>query len=127
MIVVADDDEAILRLAARVLRDQGYQVLEAASGTEALRVSERHPGRVRLLLTDVQMPEVDGRALWRLFRRRHPEAKVLFMSGAEESVIEFDGPLLRKPFALPELVRRVEDALQCDRLRACGSMPGTPP
>ena len=110
-IIVADDDQAILRLAAHVLRVQGHQVLEAASGTEALRAAERHAGPVHLLLTDVQMPELDGPAAWRLLSRQRPEAKVLFMSGAEQSVVEFNGSLLRKPFALSELARRVEAAL----------------
>jgi two-component system cell cycle sensor histidine kinase/response regulator CckA len=110
-IIVADDDGAIRRLTAHVLRDRGHQVLEAANGVEALRTAERHPGPVHLLLTDVQMPELDGPSAWRLLSRQRPEAKVLFMSGAQESVVEFNGALLRKPFALSELARRVEAAL----------------
>src|SRR6516164_7678524 len=80
-ITVADDNRGVLELVSRVLRMQGYQVLEANSGPEALHVAERHDRPVDLLLTDVEMPGMDGIELSRFLRAQRPETKVIFMSG----------------------------------------------
>ena len=98
-----------LRRVSRVLRMQGYRVLEANSGHEALEVAERHDRPVDLLLSGM-----DGIELSRSIRAQRPATKVVFMSGSG-TLKEFDGaPFLSKPFAIPELLRTVKDILLRD-------------
>src|SRR5260370_416911 len=78
VITVVDDNPAILQLVAGVLRMQGYRVLEAESGAEALDAAEHHDKPVDLLLTDIDMPGMDGISLWQEVRERWPETKVVF-------------------------------------------------
>ena len=116
-VTVADNNRGVLELVSRVLRMQGYQVLEASSGPEALDMAERHDRPVDLLLTDVEMPGMDGIELSRSMRAQRPETKVIFMSGSDtlEAVGEVDGaPFLSKPFAIPELLSTVKDTLLQD-------------
>jgi PAS domain S-box-containing protein len=117
--VLLVEDEGLLReLALRALTARGYTVISAANAGEALAAVERYRGRVDLLLTDVIMPELNGRLLYERLRERLPGLKVLFMSGYTADVIGPHGVLdpgiafLQKPFALGELcaaVRRVLD------------------
>jgi two-component system cell cycle sensor histidine kinase/response regulator CckA len=110
-VTVADDNRGVLELVSRALRMHGYQVLEANSGPEALDVAERHDRPVDLLLTDVEMPGMDGIELSRSMRTKRPETKVIFMSG-NGTLEELDGtPFLSKPFAIPELLSTVKDTL----------------
>jgi len=113
VIVVADDNPAILDLVSRILRMQGHQVLEANGGTEALGVVERHDGKpLHLLLTDLEMPGMNGVALWQSVRAKRPETKVVFMSGGA-ALDDVDGaPCLSKPFTLSRLIGIVEETLQ---------------
>ena len=115
-ITVVDDNPAILKLAAKVLRIQGYRVLEAGCGAEALDVAERHDKPVDLLLTDIDMPGIDGVSLSREVRERWPETKVVFMSGGATPDSVGGEPFLSKPFALHELVAVVEDTLSSSHL-----------
>ncbi|MBI4545657.1 MAG: PAS domain S-box protein [Gemmatimonadetes bacterium] len=118
-ILLAEDDEAVRRLARRILERRGYAVLEAASGPQALQVAEQHTGRIYLLITDVVMPEMSGRELARRLAARDPEIRVLYMSGYTDDAIVRHGVLeagiafLQKPFT-PELLaqttRQVLDA-----------------
>ena len=102
-IVVVDDNKAVRQFVAKVLRMQGYRVLEAGCGAEALDVAEQHDEAVDLLLTDFEMPEMDGLSLWREVRERWAEVRVVFMSGSA-TPHNFEGePFLSKPFALHEL------------------------
>jgi two-component system cell cycle sensor histidine kinase/response regulator CckA len=110
-IVVVDDNKAVRQFVAKVLRMQGYRVLEAGCGAEALDAAQHHEKAVDLLLTDVEMPEMNGLSLSREVRERWPEVRVVFMSGSA-TPHEFDGELfLSKPFALHELVAVVDDCL----------------
>ena len=115
-IAVVDDDPAILKLAATVLRIQGYRVLEGGCGAEALDVAERHDKPVDLLLTDIDMPGMDGVSLSREVRERWPETKVVFMSGGATADSVGGEPFLSKPFALRELVGLVDDTLNSGSL-----------
>lgn len=118
-ILVAEDDEVVRRVAARVLRAQGYQVLEAANGAQAIATIETAPEReVHLLLTDVVMPEMSGPELAARLSARLPGLRVVFMSGYTGHTVERDGALprnaayLQKPFTvqgIAELVREVLD------------------
>jgi two-component system, cell cycle sensor histidine kinase and response regulator CckA len=119
-ILMVEDDEAVRRLAVKVLRNIGYRVLEAHDGADAESVSAAHAGEIHLLLTDMVMPGVGGREVARRIRQRRPAIKVLFMSGysAEvqtwpQSAVDAGEVLLQKPFTgslLVSTVRRVLDA-----------------
>jgi len=112
------EDEATLRLlAARALRARGFQVLLAADGAEALRVLETHGQPLDLLVTDVVMPNMDGRELADRLRARMPGLKVLFLSGymddalLRRGVFEANETLLQKPFTPSTLAQRVCEVL----------------
>ncbi len=118
-ILVVEDDEMVRALAVRILRGQGYRVLEARRGDEALRMASAFREPIHLLLTDVFVPHMSGRVLLAYLRESHPEARVLYMSGHAENLIarhvspEPTPTLLRKPFtpqALAQKVRMVLDA-----------------
>ncbi len=118
--VLAVEDEPLVReVTARALRSGGYRVVTAAGGVEALEAAARLGGELGLLVTDVVMPGMDGRALADELRRRHPGLKVLFVSGYTQDVISHHGvldagvELLQKPFtpaALLDRVRAILDA-----------------
>jgi len=112
-ILLVDDDDAVRRLVRRVLLGEGYDVLDAATPRQALRLLGSFPGAVDLLLTDVTMPELDGFELAARVLRRRPGLPVVFMSGGSvpASARSIPGPLLEKPFALGELLALVRDAL----------------
>ena len=103
-------------LASRGLRDQGYQVIEAANGSLALRILQESP-RVDLVISDVVMPEMGGRELGRQLAQLDPSLPVLYMSGyTGEDVIQRGlldpGSLFqRKPFSPDELARKVREIL----------------
>jgi len=115
-IAVVDDNPAVRRFTATVLRMYGYRVLEAGCGAEAMDAAEHHGNPVDLLLTDIDMPGMDGVALSREVRERWPETKVVFMSGGATPDSFGGEPFLSKPFALRELVAAVDDSLSSCRL-----------
>jgi len=116
-VLVAEDDEAVRSLCRNVLERRGYTVLEAGNGAEAVAVWRRHGAPVHLLITDLVMPEMNGRDLARVFAREQPEAAILFISGyADERVMGAGSDRsaidwLQKPFTPQELARRVRQAL----------------
>lgn len=101
----------------RILRQLGYQVLEASDGPRALECSARWPGPIDLVLTDVIMPGMNGRQLAERLTALRPGLRVLFTSGYPEDVIAQHGvvePGLRflpKPYSPATLARHVRDAL----------------
>ncbi|HET6577021.1 MAG TPA: ATP-binding protein [Gemmatimonadales bacterium] len=117
-VLVVEDEMLVRTLSARVLEGEGYSVLLAEGGTEALALLERHADRVRLVLTDVAMAGISGRELGRRLAEIRPGLPVLFMSGypADEAVrngllLEHQ-PFIQKPFvpaALAEAVRSLLD------------------
>ena len=114
-ILIAEDEPLILGLLAEILRHRGYTVLVACDGAAALAIYEKQ--RVSLLITDVDMPRMDGRELARRVRQMTPELPLLFMSGAvtatELAPAELSGPtrFLDKPFSFTTLVDQVEELL----------------
>ncbi|MBK9516143.1 MAG: response regulator [Anaeromyxobacter sp.] len=119
VLLVAEDEPQVRALLQRQLAAEGYTVLVAADGREAVALLERHAGRVDLLLTDMVMPNLGGPELARHFRERHPASPVIFMSGYAEPAADgvgprgADGVFVQKPFAVAELaatVRRLLDA-----------------
>jgi PAS domain S-box-containing protein len=129
-ILVAEDEEAVRGLMAATLRREGYDVLEAANGEEALREAAQHHGPLHLLLTDVVMPRMGGRRLAQALRGARPGVPVLFVSGytehasaQEEGGARLDeGDFLQKPFTPRVLAARVREVLDT----AAHSNPGRP-
>ncbi|HBB97646.1 MAG TPA: hypothetical protein DC054_19870 [Blastocatellia bacterium] len=116
-ILLVEDDEVVRKLVGEVLDNEGYRLLEASNGVAALSICARYEERIHLLLTDVIMPEMSGRALADRLVPQYPEMKVLFMSGYTDDVIGHHGVLdagtafIEKPFALDVLARKVRDVL----------------
>ena len=114
---MVEDEPAVRALAVRVLCEQGYTVLEAGDGTEALRMAEGHTGTIDLLLTDVVMPQISGKVLADRLMAMRLGIKVLFMSGYTDNVIFDQDQLdpgmafLWKPFSPGALVHKVRDVL----------------
>ncbi|MGH9861995.1 MAG: PAS domain S-box protein [Candidatus Acidiferrales bacterium] len=116
-VLLVEDEEPLRRLAREFLESNGYRVLEAPTGQEALRLAERFQGPIHLLLTDVVMPGLSGRELAERLAPRRPETKVLYMSGYTEDAIVHHGvlgpgmSLLQKPFTLDALARKLRQVL----------------
>lgn len=116
-ILVVEDNEMVRQLACRILRRNGYTVLEAANGSEAIRVCDERSGPVHLLLADVVMPIMGGRQLAAELASRYPTIKVLYMSGYATDVINRQGLLqtdkhyLQKPFTPASLAQKVREIL----------------
>jgi two-component system cell cycle sensor histidine kinase/response regulator CckA len=116
-ILLVEDEDAVRALARTALRRQGYQVLEADQGEQALTLCEQYVGNIHLLLTDVVMPRMGGRELAARAAVLRPEMKVLYMSGyASDDILPqgvLDGvtELLQKPITPNLLARRVREAL----------------
>jgi len=112
-ILLVEDQAEVRRYARKMLRQQGYKVLDARSGPEALRVWKRRQGSIDMLLTDVIMPQMSGRELAQDLKAQRPELKVLYMSGYADDVIARHGildpetELLQKPFTPDSLGRKV--------------------
>lgn len=117
VILVVEDEPTILRLASRMLGNLGYVVLSASTPGEAIRLAEDHAGDIHLLMTDVVMPEMNGRDLAKRLLSLYPRMKRLFMSGYTADVIAHHGVLeegvhfIPKPFTIEDLSDRVRSAL----------------
>jgi CheY-like chemotaxis protein len=115
-VLVVDDDRLVRRLTARMLRTEGYRVLEAESGAEALRTLESEPG-IRLLVTDIVMPGMDGLALADRALGLLPQLRVVLMTGhapeltAQLALPDFPLPVLLKPFTAEQLLGKVRATL----------------
>jgi two-component system, cell cycle sensor histidine kinase and response regulator CckA len=117
-ILLVEDEDAVRSVASRVLQNQGYTVLQARNGEEALKLLEDPNAAFDLILTDVVMPDMGGHALASQLRVRWPEVKLIYMSGYAEGdklepgpVEEVEGSFLQKPFSTEELIRKVRDVL----------------
>jgi len=115
-ILVVEDDPWVRVLTRDVLAGDGYRVLEAVDGPDALRVAAEHPGPIHLLLTDVMMPGMNGCELAAGLGPLLPGIKVMFMSAYDRdflatSGLNLTGPVITKPFTPEYLCRRVRMVL----------------
>jgi two-component system, cell cycle sensor histidine kinase and response regulator CckA len=116
-ILLVEDEEGLRALNARGLKSRGYTVLEAGNGIEAIEVLEKSNRAVDLVVSDVMMPEMDGPTMLRELRSRHPNLKIVFMSGYAVDAFEKSLPdlgqfaFLPKPFTLKDLVTVVKETL----------------
>jgi CheY-like chemotaxis protein len=117
-ILLVEDDLALRQLAVKILRREGYTVLEAQSAVHAEDICRRHPGQIDLILTDMIMPEMSGRELVERVRALRPRVRVLYMSGYTEYAagqrpgLEVDAPLLSKPFSSALLFSKIREVLR---------------
>ncbi len=120
-ILLVEDEPAILSMTKMMLEQLGYSVLAAHTPVEAMRLAEKFPGSIDLLMTDVIMPEMNGRKLAANLQAVYPDLACLFMSGYTADVIADHGVLaagvhfIQKPFSIKDLGQIVHQALQRDR------------
>lgn len=117
-ILLVEDDKTILEMGVAMLERMNYRVLTANTPTEALRQAEKHAGNIDLLITDVIMPEMNGKALSHRLLELAPGIKVMYMSGYTANVIAHHGILdenihfLQKPFTRRELAVKIREVLE---------------
>ncbi len=116
-VLLVEDEEEVRLLARDILQQHGYRVIDAGDPEDALSLAERHPGPIRLVLTDVVMPRMSGPALVNRLSVVRPGVKVLYMSGytaealGHQGVLEAGVTLLEKPFTLMRLLGTVREVL----------------
>jgi two-component system cell cycle sensor histidine kinase/response regulator CckA len=109
-VLVVDDEEGVRNLAARMLREAGYEVLTAADGLEALSFVQRSQA-IDLVVSDLRMPEMDGEILAARVTEHHPACRFVFISGFP-GPRTLPGPLVAKPFRVDDLLGAVQTALR---------------
>jgi len=121
-ILIVEDERSILEMGTLMLEDLGYHTLQASSPAEAIRIAEKNPGLIQLLLTDVVMPEMNGKELSEKIKKYCPGINCLFMSGYTNEIIAHQGVLeegvffIEKPFSMYEMAAKVRQALTGDHL-----------
>jgi signal transduction histidine kinase len=116
-VLVVEDEDIVRELVCEVLEDQGYNVICAADGIEALEMADGHDGEIHLLVTDVIMPHMNGHELASKLTARRPDTRVLYVSGYSDNEIGDHGmldpryELLQKPFTPQVLARKIRDVL----------------
>ena len=117
-VLVAEDEDAVRQIIERALQARGYRVMVARNGSEALALAGRHAGQIDLLVTDVVMPDMNGRVLSQRLMDVRPAIKTLYLSGYTDDAILHHGVLqegvafLQKPFSLGALARKVRDVIE---------------
>ena len=116
-VLLVEDEESVRTLTRSLLEEAGYTVIEASNGTHALEIAGRHSGSIHLLLTDVVMPGMNGRALAQKMIAVRPKTRVLYLSGytgsfsSDGELFEAGASLVQKPFSRATLLRKLREAL----------------
>ena len=116
-ILLVEDEALVRSLVTKFLQNQGYRVLSAARGSDAIQMASLEGASIHLLLSDVILPNLNGRQIYEKLAQGRPTLRVLFMSGYTENIIARHGVLeagfffVQKPFSLKELARKVREAL----------------
>ena len=116
-ILLVEDDDRVRALVSNLLRKNGYTVLLASAGDQALEIAARHRGRIHLLLTDVVMPGLNGRILSERLTAARPDTRVLYMSGYSDDAILRHGVrkaaahFIQKPFSIDALAHKIRETL----------------
>ncbi len=113
VVLVADDDVVLRNLIRQTLESAGFDVLSAANGLEALVLSREFKGHIHALLTDFNMPDLDGRGLILALQQDRPETPCIIMSGGHSATefADLNVTIVTKPFVMPDLVRVIERAI----------------
>jgi len=111
-VLLVDDDDLVRAFCRLSLERDGYRILEADSGMEALLITMQWKGAIDLVITDLAMPSINGAELGRALKELWPDLHVVYMSGSPDSVIARELPagtqILPKPFAMDDLLNAVE-------------------
>jgi two-component system cell cycle sensor histidine kinase/response regulator CckA len=124
-VLLAEDEDSLRALISDLLQQNGYKVLVASCGLQAMKMAESYDGPIHLLLTDVVMPGMGGPALAKNLAAARPDTKILFMSGyiefhsAGSSQLPPDAHMMQKPFSNETLIREVGNALGVHELQVC--------
>ncbi len=115
-VLLVEDEDVVRSFAVRALTRQGYEVLEASDGRDALDVMAQVGGKIDLVVSDVVMPEMDGPTMLKEMRKSNPDLKIVFVSGYpneafQQALGEETFEFLPKPFSLPQLAAKVKDVL----------------
>jgi CheY-like chemotaxis protein len=116
-ILLVEDEDGVRELLEEILTSQGYRVLAASRGVEALQISEFVDEDIQVLVTDVVMPHMSGHELAMRLRARRPSLRVLYLSGytdeaiAHRGIVDVDAAFLQKPFTRAALARKVREVL----------------
>jgi two-component system cell cycle sensor histidine kinase/response regulator CckA len=125
-VLLVEDEDAVRSLVREVLRGRGYEVLEAQRSTEAIEICRAHRGAIDLLVTDVVLPQISGRALAQQLGKLRPAMKVLYISGyTDDKMLQHGIPgtaFLQKPFSSDVLARTVRDMLDAKNGAARASL-----
>jgi CheY-like chemotaxis protein len=117
-ILLVEDEPAVLEITTVMLQEMGYAVIAVGTPGEAIHLVQGHKGQIDLLITDVVMPQMNGRELARSLLSHYPDLKLLFMSGYTANVIAHHGVLdegvhfIQKPFSIKDLGRELREALE---------------
>ncbi len=120
VILVVEDDDAVRQLTCRILQNHGYAVIEARRVSDALALCEANNYNFQLVLTDVVMPDMNGKQMVSLLKAAQPNLQVLYMSGYSEGIItrhgivEGDVKLIQKPFSSHDLLSAIKGLLEAD-------------
>jgi CheY-like chemotaxis protein len=131
-VLLVEDEDLVRRVVASILRKKGYTVLEARNGQEALSLCAHTQGQIDLLITDVIMPEMNGRQLANRITQKHPEMAVLYMSGYSEDIVAHRGILeagidfIDKAHVSSHLARKVRQVLSGRRKNSEADPPLQP-
>ncbi len=122
-VLVVEDESSVRALAVRILRERGYTVIEASNGREALRTAQEYADKIHLVVTDVVMPEMNGKVLVSQIEAARPGIRAVFISGYAENAIVHHGILesniafLQKPFAGNALASKVREVIDSPQAR----------